>query len=281
MKIGLVLEGGGMRGLYTAGVLDVLLDNKIFVDGIIGVSAGALFGINYVSKQRGRSLRYNLNYVNDKRYMGFSSLLKTGNIVNKDFAYYHVPFKEDIFDEKAFEKAKIDYYVVVTNVEDGKPDYIKINNCFEEIEVLRASSSIPFVSKIVEINNKKYLDGGIADSIPFEKMLGMGYDKVIVVLTRDGTYRKRRTNTLIPKLFYKDFPKFVEIINNRYLRYNKCLDKIEDLERKGKVFVIRPSSRIKIRRFEKNVKKLEDVYKLGCDDCNLLLDKIKLFMKKD
>jgi predicted patatin/cPLA2 family phospholipase len=146
VKVGLVLEGGAMRGLYTAGVLDAFMDYDVKVDGIMGVSAGALFGVNYPSKQRGRTLRYNKKYVNDKRYMGLGSLIKTGNIINKEFAYYEIPFKLDKFDEETFEKSGIDFYAVVTNVETGKAEYPLIKNCEKEIEMLRASSCMPIVS---------------------------------------------------------------------------------------------------------------------------------------
>ena len=143
MKVGLVLEGGAMRGMYTAGVLDVFLDNDIKVDGIVGVSAGVLFGVNYVSKQRGRTIRYNKKYIKDKRYMGMRSLLRTGNIINKDFAYYELPQKLDIFDQETFEKSDIDFYATITNVDTGKAEYIKLKNVFEQMEVLRATSAMP------------------------------------------------------------------------------------------------------------------------------------------
>lgn len=166
MKVGLVLEGGAMRGMFTAGVLDVFLDEQIHIDGIVSVSAGALFGVNFPSKQKGRVLRYNKKYLNDKRYMGWHSLFTTGNIVNKDFAFYQLPFELDVFDQEAFARSGIDFYTVLTNVESGEAEYVKIYDAFEQMETLRATSAMPFVSKMVEIDGKKYLDGGIADSIP-------------------------------------------------------------------------------------------------------------------
>ena len=192
MKIGLVLEGGAMRGMYTAGVRDVFLDKNIQVDCIIGVSAGAFFGVNYKSRQMGRTLRYNIKYAKDSRYMGFKSLVRTGNIINKEFCFDEIPNKLDIFDYDTFNKTKEKFYAVVTNVDTGSPEYIEIKDLHESMEYLRASGSIPFVSKMVEIDGKKYLDGGISDSIPVEKMMDMGYDKIIVVLTRPKTYTKRR-----------------------------------------------------------------------------------------
>ncbi len=280
MKVGLVLEGGAMRGLYTAGVLDAFLDYEIKVGGIMGVSAGALFGVNYPSKQRGRTLRYNKKYVNDKRYMGFGSLIKTGNIINKEFAYYEIPFKLDKFDEETFEKSGIDFYAVVTNVVTGKAEYPLIKNCEKEIEMLRASSCMPIVSKIVEIGKKKYLDGGIADSVPYEKMMELGYDKIIVVLTRDMEYRKKKTNQLVPKLFYKKYPKLVETINNRYKDYNDSLDRLVELEKEKKVFVIRPSINLHVKRIEKNVDKLQAIYDLGIKDVKDCLKKLREYLEK-
>ena len=201
-KVGLVLEGGAMRGLYTAGVLDVFLDNDIKIDGIVGVSAGALFGCNYVSKQSGRVLRYNLKYLNDKRYISTHSLIKTGNIINTEFAFHEIPQKLDIFDNKTFKKSKTKFYATVTNVETGEAEYILINDCTKDIEYFRATSAMPFLSKIVEIDDKKYLDGAIADSIPVQKCIDMGYDKIIVVLTRPITYRRKKPKKFLARLFY-------------------------------------------------------------------------------
>lgn len=210
MKIGLVLEGGAMRGMFTAGVLDVFLDENIHIDGAVTVSAGALFGINYPAKQRGRVLRYNLNYLNDRRYMGLHSLLTTGNIVNRDFAFYELPFTLDPFDQETFSKAQFDFWVTLTNIESGAAEYVKITDAFAQMEVLRATSAMPLVSKIVEIDGKKYLDGGIADSIPLRKCIDLGYDKIIVVLTRPLDYRKKPSSTALFKWFYRKYPKLIE-----------------------------------------------------------------------
>lgn len=280
MKTCLLLEGGAMRGMYTAGVLDILLDNKIKVDGVVGVSAGVLFGANYISGQRGRTIRYNKKYINDKRYMGLHSLITTGNIVNKDFAYYEMPSKLDVFDEESFEKSGIDFYATVTNVETGAPEYFKINNAFDDMEIMRATSAMPFVSKIVEIDNKKYLDGGIADSIPLDKCIELGYDKIIVVLTRPLDYRKKKSNKLLPKLFYRKYPKFVESINTRYERYNETVERIIDMDNKKEIFVIRPSRKVNIKRVEKNPDKLEEMYNLGLEDGKKSLKELRKFIKR-
>lgn len=280
MKVGLVLEGGGMRGLYTAGILDCFIDDKIVVDTILGVSAGAVFGINYPSLQKGRTLRYNKKYLNDKRYMSFSSFIKTGNFVNKDFAYYEVPFKLDVFDEEAFEKSKVEFYAVMTNIETGEAEYSKIVNACKQIEELRASSSLPFLSKPVIINEKKYLDGGIGDSIPIDRALELGLDKIIVVKTRPRDYRKKKTNTLIPKMFYHKYPLFVKKINDRYLRYNETLDKLYKLEKDNKIFIIEPSKTVNISRMEHDPLKLEEMYNLGINDYKNIKNDLINYLKK-
>ena len=279
MKIGLVLEGGAMRGLYTAGVLDVFLDKDIKVTDILGVSAGAVFGVNYKSNQRGRTLRYNLKYLNDKRYMSINSLIKTGNLVNKEFAYYTLPKELDIFDEKAYEDNNINFYAVITNMETGKPEYVEIDNAEEKIEVLRASSSMPFLSKPVLINNNSYLDGGISDSIPVLKAMEMGCDKVIVVLTRPIEYRKKKRNSFLIKMFYKKYPNLINTMVNRYKNYNNTVEEIIKLEEEGKIFVIRPSRLVDIKRVEKDPKKLQEMYDLGVSDTISRIEELKNYLR--
>lgn len=278
MKVGLVLEGGAMRGLYTAGVLDVFMDNNIHIDGIVGVSAGVLFGVNYVSGQRGRVLRYNKRFIKDKRYMGLMCLITTGNIVSKDFSYYEIPTKLDVFDEKAFEESNTEFYATVTNIETGEPEYIKLENIFRQMEVLRATSAMPFVSQFVELDNKKYLDGGIADSVPIDKCKSLGYDKIIVVLTRPIEYRKKKGNKVLANIKYRKYPNLVNTINNRYKNYNETIEKIIDMENKKEIFVIRPSRTLKIKRIEKNIDKLQEMYDLGVDDCKKSLEQLKMFL---
>lgn len=279
MKVGLVLEGGGMRGMYTAGVLDAFLDNNIKVDGIIGVSAGALFGVNYVSGQRGRALNYNTKYIKHPMYMGMKSLIKTGNIVNKEFAYYVLPQRLDVFNQEAFAKSNIEYYATVTNVDTYEAEYIKIENVFEQMEILRASSALPFVSKVVEVGDKKYLDGGISDSIPIKKCLEMNYDKIIVVLTRPLEYRKKeRSKNYIYKMLYKKYGKLADLIFDRAKNYNSTIDYIKDLEMKKAIFVIRPSKTIKIGRLEKDVEKVTGIYNLGFSDTIEIISELKSYL---
>ena len=281
MKIGLVLEGGGMRGLFSAGVLDALLELKeLNVNGIVGVSSGALFGVNYVSKQKERAVRYNKKYADDKRYMGLHSWITTGNAVNKDFAFYELPYKLDIFDNETFKKAETDFYVVMTNVESGKPEYVLIEDAFAQMEYLRATSALPFASKIIEINGKKYLDGGISDSIPIDFCESLGYDKIIAVLTRpEGTYKEDKLGFLY-KLVYRKYPNLVNSLLNMATDYEKVLAKIKDLENKGKIFVVRPPEVLKIGRLEKNRDKIQKVYDTGLNTGLKELDNIVKYLNK-
>ena len=280
MKVGLLLEGGAMRGLYTVGALDVLMKNNINFDGIVGVSAGALFGINYKSKQLGRALRYNLKYAKEKNYMGWYSFLKTGDIMNKEFCFNKLVNELDPIDYDTFKKSTEEFWAVVTNIETGKPEYIKVDDLKknEQIEALRASGSMPFVSNPVEIDGKKYLDGGIADSIPIDKIMDMGFDKVVVILTRTMGYRKEKGNQLLAKLKYRKYPNFIKTIENRYLMYNEELDKIESLENDNKIFVIRPSRKVNIKRIEKDNSRIQEMYDLGYEDMSEKLKELNRYL---
>ncbi len=280
MKVGLVLEGGAMRGLYTSAILDSLLDTEIKIDGMIGVSAGALFGVNYKSQQKGRGLRYNKKYIKNPFYMGLGALLKTGEIVNRKFAYHEIPLKLDVFDEETYSKTPTDFYCVVTNIETGKPEYRKIINATIQVDELRASGSMPFVSKPVKIDTNHYLDGALGDSIPLEKMLEMGYDKIIVVLTRPSDYRKKKRSDLPAKIVYKKYPNLVEAINTRATKYNKTLDLIKELEKDNKIFVLRPSKELHLKRIEKNLEKMQAMYDLGIQDFKDNLKKLNDYLKK-
>ena len=281
MKVGLVLEGGGMRALFTAGVLDALLDVKeLDIDGIIGVSAGALFGANYISGQKERAIRYNKKYARDKRYMGLHSWITTGNAVNKDFAFYELPFKLDVFDQEKFKESKIEFHVVMTNVENGQAEYVLIEDVFEQMEYLRATSALPFASKIIEINGKKYLDGGISDSIPIDYCQSLGYDKIILVLTRpENSYKEDKLNFLY-KLVYRKYPNLVERLINMGKDYEVVLKKIEDLENKNKIFVIRPPKVLKIGRLEKNEDKIQNVYDIGLNTGKKEIDNLLKYLNK-
>ena len=283
MKTGLVLEGGAMRGLFTAGVLDVMLDNDIKIDAIVGVSAGALFGPNYFSKQKGRVLRYMSKYIKDKRYISYRNLLFTGNIVSKRFAYYKVQTKLDKFDNEEFKKANKEYKAVATNVITGKCEYLEIKDAFKDMEKLRASSSVPVVSKMVKIEGKKYLDGAISNSIPVDKFIEEGFDKIIVVLTRPFNYKKDPLNSKKLKMInfkYKKYPKLIEAMKNRYKVYNDTLEKIKLLEKEGKIFVIRPQENININIVERDANKLKEAYELGVNETKEALNKLKKYLDK-
>ena len=279
MKIGLVLEGGAMRGMYTAGILDMFLENNIKIDTIVGASAGILFGVNYMSKQKGRAIRYNKKYAKNRKYMGIQSLIKSGNIINKEFSYYEVPFKLDIFDEEEFEKSECEMYATVTNVETGEPEYFKINNVFKDMELLRATAAMPFVSRTVEWKGKKYLDGGIADSIPLKKCQDLGCDKILVILTRPKEYRKKKTNENIAKIAYKKYPNLADSINNRYKNYNNSIDELLNLENKQEIFVYRPSKDLHLKRIERNERKLQQMYDLGIQDFKDSFENLKKWWK--
>ena len=268
MKSCLVLEGGAKRGIYTAGVLDVLLENNILTDGVIGVSAGAIHGCSYVAKQLGRSIRYNLKYNDDYRFMSFKSLIKTGNMVDTNFAYHELPEKLDPFDHQAFENSNIKFYATCTNVQTGKAEHILCPNLKEHyIDYLRASASMPLVSQIVYLDGKPYLDGGISDSIPLKAAFDLGYNKNIVVLTRPQGYIKKPFSMLwLAKIFYKKFPQFINTLKNRHNEYNQTLEYIKNLENQGRILVIRPSKYIKISRMETDIKKIKQMYELGRND---------------
>lgn len=283
-KVGLVLEGGAMRGLYTAGVLDVMMENNIDIDGIVGTSAGALFGVNYFSRQKGRAIRYNMKYLNDKRFISKKSLFLTGNIINKDFAFYKVTKELDPLDNQAFIENNKEYYATATNVETGKPEYFKITDPINQLEELRATSAMPFASKLIELNGKKYLDGGISDSIPLIKCQELGFDKIIVILTQPLDYRKEKISSKKLKLVhlkYKKYPNLIRTMENRHNDYNEIIEKIIDLENKNEIFVIRPSKPLKIAILEKNPEKLEEIYNIGINDCKKIIKDLKEYLNKE
>lgn len=279
VKIGMVLEGGAMRGMYTAGVLDTLMDEEVPVDAIVGVSAGALFGVNYLSRQRGRVIRYNKRFNRDPEYLGLRPLLREGNIVSTDYAYWRVPRQLDPFDDKTFRQSGVPFYAVVTNVATGGPEYIPIHSVFDQMDVLRASGSMPAVSRPVSIGGEKYLDGGISDSIPFEWMAAQGCDKLIVVLTRDDTYRKKSIGYL-GDYYRRSHPKIAEALRTRHQRYNASVEILRRWETEGKAFVIRPTSPIVIGTIEKNPDKLQAVYDMGTADAKAKLAELKAYLEK-
>ncbi|MBO5203634.1 MAG: patatin family protein [Clostridia bacterium] len=267
-KTGLVLEGGGMRGIYTAGVLDVFMEKGLRFDGVIGVSAGAIHGCSFLSGQMGRSIRYYKKYCSDPRFMSMRSFITTGNVVGVDFCYHELPDKLDIYDHDAFLRNVKDtaFYATCTNVETGKPEYCRITDMRTQIDYLRASASLPYLSRLVEINGKKYLDGGCTDSIPVEAFRKMGYERNVVVLTRPADHVRKPEHKLMAGLMYRKYPAFVRALRSHHLRYNRTTRRIAELEREGSIFVIRPAESLNIGRLEKDPENIQRVYDIGRAD---------------
>ncbi|MDO4942219.1 MAG: patatin family protein [Lachnospiraceae bacterium] len=278
MKTGLVLEGGAMRGIYTAGVLDVFMEEDIHFDGVIGVSAGAVHGASYVAEQKGRNIRYYKKYCTDKRFMSFYNLLKTGDLVSEEFCYHELPETLDPFDYDVLDRSDIEFYVTCTNLETGKAEYLRMKDSRKEIDLLRASASMPYVTKIINYEGKKLLDGGCADSIPVKAFAKMGFNRPVVVLTRDKDYIKKAQNIHLAKIFYRKYPKFVKELQHRHIKYNQTRELIERWEKEGKVFVIRPSRKLDIGRMEKNPDELQRIYDIGVQDAKNYMDELKKFL---
>lgn len=281
IEAGLVVEGGGMRGVYTAGVLDYFMEKNLYFDDCYGVSAGACHISSYVSKQIGRSMKVTLDYINDKRYCSVNSLIKTGDMFGVEMLYDLIPNKLELYDYDTFNKFKGNFYSVVTNCKTGKAEYIKIKDMKKDIIAVRASSSLPLLSRIVEINGKEYLDGGITDSIPIKKSIKDGHKKNVVILTRDKTYRKSKPKFLsLLKFKYKKYPNLVKAIENRYKMYNETLDFIEEEKAKNKVFIIQPKLPVKISRIEKDKDKLKELYDQGYEDAKELYEDLMKFLEE-
>lgn len=282
MKIGMVLEGGGMRGMYTAGVLDVLSENNISVDVIIGVSAGTVFGCNFKSKQIGRTIRYNTKYCKNPKYSSIRSLIFTGDYFGADFCYNKIPLSLDVFNTEVFKKNPCEFYATCTDVETGKPVYHKCEKGDKnDLQWFRASASMPLASRIVEIEGQKLLDGGISDSIPLSKAISMGCNKNIVILTQPKNYIKK-PNKMLPliKMKYKKYPLFVEAMANRHLLYNEEVALVEKAEDQGSVFVFQPKELLPVSRIEKDPFNLRQAYEIGRRDCLSKLTGLKDFLKK-
>ncbi len=281
-KLGLVLEGGGMRGLYTAGVLDVLMERGISFDGVIGVSAGAIHGCSFISEQAGRGIRYYKKYCTDPRFMSFKSLIKTGNIVGVDFCYHQLPDKLDPYDHDTFLKnsKNTEFYVTCTNVETGLAEYPKITDMRGQIDLLRASASLPYVSKIVETNGKKYLDGGCTDSVPVDAFINMGYHKNVTILTRPADHVRKPEHRFKARLFYGKYKAFVKALLDHHNRYNATQARIRELEEKGDLFVIRPCCDLNIGRLENNPDSIQRVYEQGRADAEKNIDRLIEWIEK-
>ena len=282
MKTGLILEGGAMRGMFTAGILDVFMENNISFDGIVGVSAGATFGCNYLSNQIGRTIRYNKKYCRDKRYCSFKSLITTGDLYGEDFCYNKIPNELDPFDNNAARLSTTPFYVVCTNINTGKAEYILYNvDDPDSIKYMRASASMPMVSRIVKVDNEEYLDGGVADSIPLRFFEDTGYEKNVVILTQPDGYIKKKNKALpLVSIMYRKYPNLINVMANRHNVYNETTEYIKEQEKNGKAYVIRPEFPLEAGHIEHNADILERTYQAGRNAGKKHLEKIIEFIKK-
>lgn len=265
MKKGLVLEGGAMRGLFTAGILDVMMERGVKPDGLIGVSAGAAFGCNYKSRQPGRAIRYNMRFAADSRYCGIGSLVKTGDIFNAEFAYHVVPTQYDVFDNVAFESNPMEYYLVCTDVLTGRAVYKRCDRGGHGFfEWVRASASMPVVSGVVDIDGRKLLDGGVADSIPLEYFESIGYGRNLVILTQPEGYVKRPMRLMpLVRWWLRRYPEMAEAMARRHIMYNAQLDYVRRAEREGRCIVVRPAAPLPIGHISHDAEEMRRVYDIG------------------
>ena len=279
MKKGLVLEGGAMRGLFTAGIIDVMMEAGVEPDGLIGVSAGAAFGCNYKSRQPGRAIRYNTRFAKDTRYSGLKSLLTTGDYFNAQFGYHIVPYQYDLFDVAAFEQNPMEFMVVCTDVLTGQAVYHKMDRVdYDELEWLRASASMPLASKVVEVAGHKLLDGGVADSIPLAYFESIGYDRNVVILTQPEGYVKHRTKLMpLMRIGLRRYPEMIQAMDRRYLMYNRELEFARQAEREGRCLVIRPDEKLPIGHISHDPEEMKRVYQIGREMGDRYIERIKAF----
>ncbi len=279
---GLVLDGGAMRGLFTAGVIDVLMENGVDFPAFVGVSAGAAFGCNYKDRQIGRALRYNKRFCRDPRYCSFRSLFKTGDVFGAQFCYHEVPNTLDPFDVKAFDENPMAFYLVASDVETGTPFYKKIDHADDTAyEWIRASASMPIVSRVVELDGKKFLDGGVTDSIPLAFMERQ-YDRNVVVLTRPRDYQKQPASKLwLYRLTLRKYPNMLRAVRERHLMYNEQRAHVFAQEKAGKAFVICPDKPLEVGRMEHDPEQLQKAYDTGRQTALRQLGALKRFMEND
>lgn len=265
MKKGLIMEGGAMRGMFTAGVIDVMMEHGIEFDGAIGVSAGAAFGVNYKSRQIGRAIRYNERFCNDKRYCSLWNLIREGNLYSKDFCYGEVPLVHDPFDFEAYEANPMEFHIVCTDIATGKPHYHEFKGREDhEFDWIRASASMPLVSEIVEIDGLKLLDGGIADAIPLQYFESIGYTRNVVILTQHAEYDKKESVAMpFIRFLYRKYPALVQAMEVRHLMYNAQRDYVNRQEAAGKALVIRPAEPLPVKRLTKDPDVLRATYNIG------------------
>jgi len=278
-KYSLVLEGGGMRGMYTSGVLDAFMDNNLYINNIYAVSAGCYNAVSYLSRQRGRTYRINTTYLKDKRYINFIRILTKGSVVNTDFIFNEVFNELDPFDYEAFKKNSKRFCAVSTNCETGEPHYALIKDLHKDVEYVKASAALPLFTSIVKVDDLKLVDGGVSDSIPIEKAISDGFSKNIIILTRPkGFVMGPNKHIKLNKLRYKNYPNLIKAIENRYLKYNEILELIERLENENKVIVIRPKESLNIANLEKNMERIKQIYEMGYEDGLMHIDRVKKFI---
>ena len=282
-KTGLVMEGGAMRGMFTAGVLDVMMENGIDFDGAMGVSAGAVFGCNFKSKQIGRSIRYNLRFCDDPRYCSLESLMKTGDLYGVQFCYDEIPNKLDPFDVKTYRENPMPFYAVCTNIETGKAIHKRLDNGdARDMEYFRASASMPVVSRIVEVDGYKLLDGGITDSIPLLSMERRGYPRNVVILTQPLGFVKKKSGMLpLIRVAMRDYPYTIKAMEVRHIRYNRQAAYVRQQELAGNALVIRPPHSLDISRTEHDPAELRRVYDIGRAEIESRLTEMKAFLAKE
>lgn len=272
-----------MRGLFTAGVMDVMMEHDIRFDGIVGVSAGATFGCNYKSHQVGRVLRYNVRFKDDPRYMGLRSLLRTGDLVAAEFSYHTLPNELDVFDCDAFRRDPSEFHVVCTDALTGEPVYHRIDSVNdEELDWIRASASMPLVSRPVRLGGHLLLDGGISDSIPLRYFQSQGFDRNVVILTQPKGFFKKKTK-LMPlfHLFMRRYPAIIQAMARRHLMYNDELAYLEEQERQGNILLLYPQDTLPIGRTEQNEVKMRSVYAMGRAKGEEMLSAIKTFISQN
>lgn len=281
-KRGLVLEGGAMRGLWTAGILDVMMEHDVWPDGMIGVSAGAAFGCNMKSRQTRRAIRYNTRFAKDARYSGLRSWLTTGNYYNAEFGYHTMPRELDVFDNAAFEQNPMEFFVVCTNVETGQPVYRQLTKATDETyDWIRASASMPLASRVVELQGYKLLDGGVSDSIPLEYFESIGYSRNVVILTQPAGYSKSHSKLMpLMRLSLRRFPMMVQAMDRRHIMYNRQLDYVAEAEQSGRCLVIRPKESIPIGHISHNADQMHFVYEWGRRVGKEYLERIKAFYSR-
>lgn len=262
----LVLEGGSLRGVFTAGVLDVFMEQGIELSYVNGVSAGSMCGMSYISKQIGRTIRVDLDYVNDKRFLSFRSMVKNRSIFNFDFLFGELSEKLIPFDFETFDASQQKFEVVATRCKTGKPEYFEKSTCGDFISAVKASSSLPILSRMIDVNGKKYLDGGCSMPIAYQRAIDLGYDKVIVVLTREQGYRKKPVDKWTKKgyeHYFKPLPRLLKSLEAAPDRYNRMQEEIDALKEAGRIYVIRPDKPVTVSRTEQDKKKLEALYEDG------------------